>query len=72
MKIDRRKEEILKAVIEEYIDTAEPVSSGELIKKYPIDFSSATVRNEMAHLEKAGLLEKTYTSSGRVPSELRI
>ena len=52
----------------EYIDTIEPVSSNTLINKYDLDCSSATVRNEMAELEKEGFLEKTHTSSGRIPS----
>lgn len=70
MNIDERKEKILKTIIEEYIDSAEPVSSAELISKYPINLSSATIRNEMAELEKLGLIKKPYTSAGRVPSEL--
>ena len=70
MDIDERKELILKAIIEEYIDSAEPVSSAVLISKYPIAYSSATIRNEMAELEKIGLLQKPYSSAGRVPSEL--
>lgn len=70
MNIDNRKEIILKAIIEEYIDSAEPVSSAVLISKYPIKFSSATIRNEMAELEKLGLIQKPYSSSGRIPSEL--
>ncbi len=70
MDIDKRKEIILKAIIEEYIDSAEPVSSAVLISKYPIDLSSATIRNEMAELEKMGLIQKPYSSAGRIPSEL--
>lgn len=70
MDIDNRKEKILKAIIEEYIDSAEPVSSAILISKYPIKLSSATIRNEMAELEKLGLIQKPYTSAGRIPSEL--
>lgn len=70
MDIDERKEIILKAIIEEYIDSAEPVSSAILISKYPISLSSATIRNEMAELEKIGLLKKPHTSAGRIPSEL--
>lgn len=70
MDIDERKEIILKAIIEEYIDSAEPVSSAVLISKYPIHLSSATIRNEMAELEKIGLLKKPHTSAGRIPSEL--
>ena len=64
-----RKKKILQAVIDEYINTAEPVSSGALVEKYGLDYSSATVRNELADLEKSGYLDKTHTSSGRVPSE---
>ena len=65
--LDNRKKRILQAIIEEYIDTAEPVSSGNLVKE--LDCSSATIRNEMAELEKIGYIEKTHTSSGRVPSQ---
>lgn len=67
--LDKRKKEILQAVIDEYINTAEPVSSGTLVKKYGLDYSSATVRNELAELEDIGYLDKPHTSSGRVPSE---
>ena len=66
--MDNRKKKILQAIIEEYIDTAEPVSSGSIVKKYGLDLSSATIRNEMADLEKVGYIEKPHTSSGRVPS----
>ena len=67
--LDNRKKRILKAIVDEYIGTAEPVSSGSISKKNGIDFSSATNRNEMAELEKTGYLDKPHTSSGRVPSE---
>ena len=67
-KVDNRKKKILQAIIEEYINTAEPVSSGSITKRYGLDLSSATIRNEMAELEKVGYIEKTHTSSGRVPS----
>ena len=63
-----RKEHIFKAIVEEFIQTAEPVGSKTLLKKYKFNFSSATIRNEMMELESMGLLEKTHTSSGRVPS----
>ena len=65
---DERKKRILQAIIDEYISTAEPVSSGALVQKYGLDCSSATIRNEMAELEKGGYLDKPHTSSGRVPS----
>ena len=68
MELDNRKKKILQAIVNEYIDTIEPVSSQSLIVKYGLDVSSATIRNDMAELEKGGFLEKTHTSSGRVPS----
>ena len=60
--LNERKKKILGAIVEEYIQTAEPVSSGNLVEK-GINFSSATIRNEMAELEKIGLLEKPHTSA---------
>ena len=66
--LNDRKKQILQAVIEEYINTAEPVSSGTLVEKYGLEFSSATIRNDMADLEKEGYLEKPHTSAGRIPS----
>ena len=66
--LDERKKQILQAIIEEYINTAEPVSSGTIVTKYGFSFSSATVRNEMSELERLGYLEKPHTSAGRVPS----
>ena len=67
--VDDRKKRVLQAIIEEYINTAEPVSSKAIVENYGLNYSSATIRNEMASLEKEGLLEKTHTSSGRIPSE---
>ncbi len=65
--LDNRKKKILQAIVEEYIDTAEPVSSGDLVKE--LNCSSATIRNEMAELEKIGFIEKPHTSAGRIPSQ---
>jgi heat-inducible transcriptional repressor len=62
-----RQERILKLIIEEYIKTAEPIGSRTLSKM--LDFSPATIRNEMADLQDLGYIEKTHTSSGRVPSD---
>lgn len=70
MELDERKKKILQAIIEEYIETAEPVSSGNIVEKSDINCSSATIRNEMAELEKIGFLEKPHTSAGRVPSQV--
>lgn len=66
--LDERKRKILREIVDEYIDSAEPVSSAVIVEKYEQDISSATVRNDMAELEKAGYLEKPHTSAGRIPS----
>lgn len=65
--LNERQELIFKLIVEEYVRTAEPVGSRAL-SKY-VDVSPATIRNEMSDLEDLGYLEKTHTSSGRVPSE---
>ncbi|AMV61611.1 Heat-inducible transcription repressor HrcA [Pediococcus damnosus] len=59
---------ILKAIVQIYTDDGQPVGSKALVSKLPIHVSSATIRNEMATLEEMGLLKKTHSSSGRVPS----
>lgn len=66
--LGKRQNEMLKIIVEEYIKTAKPVGSKSICDN--LNCSSATVRNEMAYLEDIGYLEKTHTSSGRVPSEL--
>jgi heat-inducible transcriptional repressor len=63
-----RRDLILKHIVEHFIKTALPVGSHTLIETYQLTFSSATIRNEMLALENDGLLEKTHTSSGRIPS----
>jgi len=68
MEISERKKLILKAAVEDYIDTAEPVSSKGLLGRSKLGVSSATVRNEMSELEQMGLLEQPHTSAGRVPT----
>ena len=65
--ITDRQKKLLKTIVENYIKTARPVSSKALCKRFKC--SSATIRNEMASLEGLGLLQKTHTSSGRVPSD---
>lgn len=60
---------ILQVIVDDFIQSAQPVGSRSLSKKEEISFSSATIRNEMADLEELGFIEKTHTSSGRVPSE---
>lgn len=69
MSLDNRKKTILKAVIDDYIATAEPVGSKSLVEKYALALSPATVRNTMAELEQQGYLESPHTSAGRVPSD---
>ena len=68
MKLSDRKKKILQYVVDDYISTAQPVSSKNITEKYMSDISSATVRSELAGLEEMGLLSQPHTSSGRVPS----
>jgi heat-inducible transcriptional repressor len=66
--LSERQRQILKAVIEEYIKTAEPVSSQAIEKKYNPGVSPATIRNEMGKLIEEGFLKQPHTSAGRVPT----
>ncbi len=68
MKMSDRKKKILQIVVDEYINTAVPVSSKSITEKHLNDVSSATVRNELASLEELGYLTQFHTSGGRVPS----
>jgi heat-inducible transcriptional repressor len=65
-----RQRDLLRAVIREYIASAQPVASAALVRQYRLAFSSATVRNELAALEDLGLLSHPHTSAGRVPTDL--
>ncbi len=65
-----RQQEILRLVVQEYVTTAAPVGSRTLVRKYGLDVSPATVRNEMNVLEALGFLAQPHTSAGRVPTEL--
>jgi heat-inducible transcriptional repressor len=67
--LTKREEDILKVIIGEYISTAAPVGSETIARKYPLDISPATIRNEMAHLEGEGYIIQPYHSAGRIPSE---
>ncbi len=69
MLLDDRKRRILKAIIDDYIDTAEPVGSRTIARKHEIGLSSATIRNEMADLEEMGYLTQPHVSAGRIPSD---
>lgn len=70
MELDERKKRILQAIIDAYIDSAEPVGSRTLSKFYNLNFSPATIRNEMSDLEELGYLGHPHTSAGRIPSQL--
>ena len=68
MELTERKKQILRAIVDSYIRTAEPVGSKTISQMPGMDFSPATIRNEMADLTSMGLLEQPHTSAGRVPS----
>ena len=68
MDLNERKMQILKSIVDEYIVNGEPVGSKHLVEYGKISLSPATIRNEMSELEEMGYLDKTHTSSGRVPS----
>ena len=67
--LDPRSQAILRAIIEEYVTTAQPVGSQALVDRFRLGVSSATVRNVMAELEQAGYLTHPHTSAGRVPTD---
>ncbi|SRR5690606_35653787 len=68
--LTERQKKILQAVVDDYIQTAEPVGSRAVSKRKGVGFSAATIRNEMADLEEMGYLEQPHTSAGRIPSHL--
>jgi heat-inducible transcriptional repressor len=68
-RLSERQKLLLALVIREYIDSVQPVGSKRLVNKYSLDFSSATLRNEMVVLTELGYLRQPYTSAGRVPTE---
>ncbi|MDQ4097776.1 MAG: heat-inducible transcriptional repressor HrcA [Actinomycetota bacterium] len=67
--LDDRKAAILKAVVEEYIETAQPVGSASVLRATNLPVSTATVRNDLAQLEREGFLDHPHTSAGRVPTD---
>src|SRR5437588_8129901 len=67
--LDERKAAILQAVVEEYIETAQPVGSAHVARVPGLAVSPATVRNEMAVLEREGYLVQPHTSAGRIPTD---
>ena len=69
MELSDRKKKILRAIVDLYIRTAEPVASKTIAQMPDMDFSSATIRNEMSDLEEMGLILQPHTSAGRIPSD---
>ena len=69
MMLDDRKLKILQAIIQSYIDSAEPIGSRTISKNFDLGVSSATIRNEMSDLEELGYLVQPHTSAGRIPSD---
>lgn len=67
--LNERKMQILKTLIDDYVQTAQPVGSRTISRKYELGLSSATIRNEMADLEEMGYITQPHTSAGRVPSD---
>ena len=67
--LDQRKQEILRAIVEDYISKGEPVGSVQLARRSEVEVSPATIRSVMADLEALGYLEKPHTSAGRIPTD---
>ena len=70
MELDERKKVILKAIIQNYLETGEPVGSRTISKYTDLNLSSATIRNEMSDLEEMGYILQPHTSAGRIPSDM--
>jgi len=69
MMLDERKRQVLFAIVRDYIQTAEPIGSRTIARRYAFGIGAATIRNEMADLEELGYLEQPHTSAGRIPSD---
>ncbi|HEY7745309.1 MAG TPA: heat-inducible transcriptional repressor HrcA, partial [Desulfuromonadales bacterium] len=67
--LNERSRKILEAIIEDYIDSAEPIGSRAMTRRHPLGLSPATVRNVMADLEEMGYVISPHTSAGRVPTD---
>lgn len=70
MTLDPRKQDVLNAIIQHFINTASPVGSKCIVSNYSLKVSSATIRNDMAYLEKVGLIYQPHTSAGRIPTTI--
>jgi len=69
MQMDERKKKILRAIVQDYVNTAEPVGSRTIARKFDLGISPATIRNEMSDMEELGLIEQPHTSAGWIPSD---
>src|SRR5215471_6743995 len=69
MTLDERKLEVLRAIVEDYVATQEPVGSRALVERHHLQVSPATIRNDMAILEEEGYIRQPHTSAGRVPTD---
>ena len=67
--LDDRKLAVLRAIVEDYVSTNEPVGSKNLVDRHNLDVSPATIRNDMAVLEEQGFIVQPHTSAGRVPTD---
>ncbi|HET7173882.1 MAG TPA: heat-inducible transcriptional repressor HrcA [Nocardioidaceae bacterium] len=67
--LDDRKLDVLRAIVEDYVNTQEPVGSKTLVERHRLGVSSATVRNDMAALEEDGYIAQPHTSAGRIPTD---
>ena len=67
--VDDRKLDVLRAIVEDYVATEEPVGSKALVERHRLGVSPATVRNDMAALEEEGYIHQPHTSAGRVPTD---
>src|ERR1700731_4525116 len=67
--LDERKLAVLRAIVEDYVSTTEPVGSKSLVDRHGLDVSPATIRNDMAVLEEQGFITQPHTSAGRIPTD---
>ena len=67
--LDERKLTVLRAIVEDYVSTTEPVGSKTLVDRHHFDVSPATIRNDMAVLEELGFIAQPHTSAGRIPTD---
>src|ERR1700726_2104969 len=67
--LDDRKLAVLRAIVEDYVSSHEPVGSKSLVDRHGLDVSPATIRNDMAVLEEQGFIAQPHTSAGRIPTD---